>query len=147
MARAVDVAAAFARLSGGTLSHLSLQKYVYLAHMYYAGEHAGARLVTDGDFQAWDYGPVSPGLYSVLRGSGSEPIPPVILRGLPLTQQEDEAVREVWRELGGASASRLVDITHSVIGAWRRVYREGRRGQIIPHDEIVDEYRRRDARN
>ena len=143
MARAVDVAAAFARLSEGALSHLALQKYVYLAHMLYAGENAGARLVTDGEFQAWDYGPVSTSLYSALRGFGSEPVPPVVLRGSPLLPDQMHAVREIWSELGSMSASRLVDITHSEIGAWKRVYRAGARGTVIPQSEILNEYERR----
>lgn len=146
MARAVDVAAAFAELSGGRLSHLALQKYVYLAHMLFAGEHNGDRLVTDGEFQAWDYGPVSTTLYTALRGFGSDPVPPVVLRGQPIFGAEMEAVRSIWTELGSTSPSRLVDITHSDIGAWKRVYRAGARGTVIPQTEIIDEYRRRAAR-
>lgn len=143
MARAVDIAAAFAKLSGGTLSHLALQKYVYLAHMLFAGEHEGDKLVTDGEFQAWDYGPVSTALYSALRGFGSEPVPPVVLRGLPLWPDQMKAVEEIWSELGNTSPSRLVDITHSDIGAWKQVYRAGARGTVIPQSEIMNEYRRR----
>lgn len=144
MASSIDVAAEFVRLSNERLSHLSLQKYVYLAHMLYAGRNGGARLVDDALFQAWDYGPVSPTLYSRLRGYGSDPIPRVMLYGAqPLQNIEASAVSEIWQQLGSASPSRLVEITHDNTGAWRHVYRAGAKGIQIPQEEIINEFNRR----
>jgi uncharacterized phage-associated protein len=146
MASAIDVAAEFTRLSGERLSHLALQKYIYLAHMLFAGRNDGACLVDDEPFQAWDYGPVSPTLYARLRGFGSEPIPRVMLHGArPLNRVQAAAVKEIWDALGDASAARLVDITHEARGAWRSVYRAGARGIQIPQAEIIREYARRAA--
>lgn len=146
MAKSIDVAAEFLDLSGGNLSHLALHKYVYLAHMVYAGQNEGALLVDDAPFEAWDYGPVSPTLYARLRGFGSQPIPRVMLRGArPLADKGTEAVRKVWGELGGATAARLVHITHEECGAWRKIYRAGGIRTRIPQEEIVSEYARRTA--
>ena len=145
MATAIDVAAKFVKLSSESLSHLSLQKYVYLAHMLYAGQNDGARLV-DEAFEAWDYGPVSPALYARLRGFGSQAIPRVLLHGAtPLSKEASIAVEEIWSSLGDATSARLVDITHDSLGAWRFVYRAGVKGLQIPQDEIVQEYQRRAA--
>jgi uncharacterized phage-associated protein len=44
-----------------------------MAQMYHMGRNRGARLV-DTDFEAWDYGPVSPALYRKARMFGASPI-------------------------------------------------------------------------
>ncbi|MBD8893522.1 Panacea domain-containing protein [Roseibium litorale] len=146
MATSIDVAAAFVDLSSEKLSHLALQKYVYLAHMLYAGENNNACLVDDGPFQAWDYGPVSPKLYQKLRGFGSAPIPRVMLHGAKELQPAQlRAVQEVWNALSNATAARLVEITHDPRGAWAQVYQPGVRGLQIGQQEILDEFKRRSA--
>lgn len=146
MAKAIDVASYFSEASGGKLSNLALQKYVYLAHMYFAGKNGGRRLVEDDNFQAWDYGPVSPKLYRSICGFGSSPIPSVMFHGATsLDKNEIEFAGEVWNALKDASPGRLVQITHDTRGAWKRMYRPGERGIEIPQQEIVDEYNRRAA--
>lgn len=147
MASSIDVAAAFVEISEGRLSHLALQKYVYLAHMFYAGVNGGACLVDDSPFQAWDYGPVSPTLYRVLRGFGSAPVPRAMLRGAcPLDEGAKDAVQQVWKALSESSAARLVQITHDPRGAWAKSYKPGVRGIVISQEDIVDEYRQRASR-
>jgi uncharacterized phage-associated protein len=146
LAKVIDVANYFSEASGGKLSNLALQKYVYLAHMYFAGKNCGGRLVEDDAFQAWDYGPVSPKLYRRVSGFGSSPIPRVMFHGAAsLRQDEMDSVREVWEALKDASPGRLVQITHDPRGAWKRTYRPGKRGMEISQQEIVDEYNRRSA--
>lgn len=148
MATSVDVAAVFAELSSGKLSHLALQKYVYLAHMFYAGENDGEYLVDDAPFQAWDYGPVSPTLYRQLRGFGSSPVPRVMLHGArPLAKEGAEAVDDIWGALSDASPARLVEITHVSYGAWAQAYRPGVKGIQIGQREILNEFNSRTAQS
>jgi uncharacterized phage-associated protein len=148
MAGAIDVASAFVQRSGERLSHLALQKYVYLAHMLFSGMSDGKSLIDDSEFQAWDYGPVSPVLYRRLRGFGSLNIPRVLLSGAEsLDRAGQEAVDEIWRELSGVPAAKLVEITHSPLGAWAKVYQPGVKGIPIPQFEIFNEYKRRQSKS
>src|SRR5690606_7691743 len=57
--------------SGWTLSNLQLQKLVYLAHMVHLGSVDREKGLIRERFEAWDYGPVSPALYSEARAFGS----------------------------------------------------------------------------
>ncbi|WP_422383244.1 Panacea domain-containing protein [Roseibium album] len=146
MASSIDVAAAFARLSNEQLSNLELQKYVYLAHMMYAGTYDGENLVADEPFQAWDYGPVSPSLYRQLRGFGAANVPMIMLRSAtPLDPEAMGVVERVWNTLHNATPGQLVAITHDQRGAWHSVYQPGVKGIQIPQSEILNEYRRRAA--
>src|SRR5579859_1618934 len=55
------------------ITNLSLQKILYIAQMLFMGENNGSRLI-DTDFEAWDYGPVSPEVYRRVRIFGANPI-------------------------------------------------------------------------
>jgi len=128
--------------SGWTVSNLKLQKIIFLAHMVHLGEKQRP-LITEG-FQAWDYGPVSHPLYQRVKAFGSSPIRNVF-HGDPTISDSDalEVLNDVYRQVGGWSAGRLVDETHRPNGAWERTYIPGAMGIPIPDDVILAEYRAR----
>lgn len=129
-----------AQRSEWTLSNLELQKILYLANMYYIGR-TGTALV-NGDFEAWDYGPVHPALYSRARVFGADPVRnifhdiPDLDKG-PAADMLDEALEA----LGNLGPGKLVRATHREAGAWARNYVPGRRGNVIPFADILDEYK------
>lgn len=74
---------------------LTLQKIMYMAHMYNLGINNDP--IVTGHFQAWDYGPVHPEVYHYVKVFGSKPIGD-IFRSIkaaskgPETDMLDEAV-------------------------------------------------------
>lgn len=133
-----------AERSDWTLSNLQLQKLIYLAHMFYMGRHNGEPLV-HGSFEAWDYGPVHPRLYSRARMFGASPVKNIFsgvasLAGTP----EGDILNEAYDALGDTQPGQLVNITHTPGGAWDTVYVPGARHILIPNEEILAEYESRD---
>lgn len=123
----------------GKVSNLSMQKLLYLSHMLELG--AGRDDLVDQEFEAWDYGPVEPGLYHHLKAYGSSYVPDVFSRD-PYTEEdpEFESISEVVQQLGNAAPSKLVAITHWENGAWSKNYIAGMRRITIPDEDILEEY-------
>lgn len=137
---ALSAAKYLAELSNWSLSNLAIQKLVYIAHMVHLGRH-GTKLIIE-PIEAWDYGPVIPEIYHFLKAFGSEPVRNVFRRVPSIDENgtEARALRDVYREFGHLSASRLVAATHRPNGAWRSVYRPGIKGNVIPTKHIQSEY-------
>lgn len=126
------------------VTNLALQKILYLAHMVHMGR-SGQRLV-DGEFEAWDYGPVMPDLYRTVKMFGDKPIQEVFF-GAPriFGTPEEETLRDACEHLLTRSPSELVAMTHRQNGAWAKNYVPGLKSIPIPDRDIIDEYRLRTA--
>ncbi|MDF1715354.1 MAG: DUF4065 domain-containing protein [Antarcticimicrobium sp.] len=123
----------------GRVSNLSMQKLLYLSHMLELG--AGRDGLVSQNFEAWDYGPVEPGLYHYLKAYGSNYIPDVFSSSAyDENDPEYESISEVIRQLGDVPASKLVAITHWEEGAWSKHYIPGMRRVTIPDEDILEEY-------
>ncbi|MBQ2173756.1 MAG: DUF4065 domain-containing protein [Alphaproteobacteria bacterium] len=68
-----DVAKTVCELAGWNLSHLKLQKILYILQMFYLGENG--KPLFYANFEAWDFGPVEPNLYKKLMNAGADNIP------------------------------------------------------------------------
>ena len=124
------------------ITNLSLQKILYISQMLFMGEN-GSRLI-DTDFEAWDYGPVSPEVYRRVRMFGANPIQDVFFfEPRPNDGLRESYLHNVSTHLAGKKAAELVAITHWTGGAWAKNYRPGALGIVIPDGDIADEYRRR----
>jgi uncharacterized phage-associated protein len=138
-------AARYICASGGwRVTNLALQKILYLAHMVHLGR-TGQRLI-DGEFEAWDYGPVNPNLYRDVRMFGDKPIQNVFF-GAPriFGTTEEETLRDACEHLLAKSPSELVAMTHRQNGAWAKNYVPGIRSIVIPDTDIIAEYNIRTA--
>ena len=129
--------------SGWTLSNLELQKILYIAHMFHLGRHGTA--LVGGEFQAWDLGPVHPILYRKVKRFGADPVTEIDFPGNIEEGTAKDLLSEAVDELSGKTGAQLVAITHWEDGAWAKNYIPGVRGRIIPTEDIIDEYRHREA--
>lgn len=126
--------------SNWTLTNLQLQKILYIAHMLYMGQTGGQRLVST-PFQAWDYGPVEPQLYSRVRIFGDKPIQDVFFAAPPITDPREAAILDVATDrLSRLRPSQLVAMTHRPNGAWAKNYKAGIHGIVIPDSDILAEF-------
>lgn len=114
---------------GIPLSNLKLQKLLFFVHGQYLIE-VGEPLV-DGDFEAWQHGPVHPLAYAAFRDFGPDDITtratrlnPVTREKSPLSALSDPAVQmyvdRVVSTLGKLSASKLRALTHKAGGPWQQ---------------------------
>lgn len=112
---------------GCELSNLALQKLLYLAHAIYLIQEG--RPLLSGYFEAWQYGPVHPGVYQAFKAYGAKPISGRAESTDPVTLDRKEVTRinepkinrvisKVLSEFGHISAGRLVDIMHAKGGPW-----------------------------
>lgn len=129
---------------GWKVTNLQLQKLLYMTQMLHMGRAEGERLV-ETDFEAWDYGPVSPALYHKVKMFGDTPVENVFreARGFTNTDARRKIMDEVCDKLLRKRPGELVNITHWSEGAWAKHYVPGTRGIPIPDDAIAGEYRAR----
>lgn len=129
------------------ITNLQLQKILYLAQMFHMGRNDGRRLF-DGNFEAWDYGPVEPNLYHRVKVFGSSHLKNVFYnaRNFKKDDPRRKVMDDVCDKFLAYSAGDLVEITHWDDGAWANHYVPKARNIRIPDDEIWSEYNRRQQR-
>ena len=140
---ALAAAKRLAERSGWSLSNLELQKLLYLAHMFHLGQFKTP--LTQGQFEAWDYGPVHPELYHRVKIFGSSPVSNVfhLVEDLP-DGTEAKLLDDAVDQLSHNRPGKLVAITHWEKGAWAKHYTPGARGVVISNEDILEEYRERE---
>ena len=145
-ARLESVAKYICEKSGWSVSNLQLQKLMYLAQMIHMGRTNGKRLF-EGDFEAWDYGPVEPDLYHKVKVFGSGAIRDVFRNALGFNDEDPrrKVMDDVTSRFLKFSAGDLVEITHWDGGAWAKHYIPNARNVPIPDEDILAEYQDRNA--
>ena len=130
------------------MTHMQLQKLIYIAHGWSLGSGHGALI--DEQFEAWTFGPVVRKLYDSLRKYGANPIPRLIdwgddtpLNGDGLSEPAHDQVDDFVRELldwtltayGSHDAFKLSALTHERGTPWEQVYAKGK-NRPIANDSI-----------
>ena len=142
MYRTFQAAKTICSLSDWKISNLPLEKILYLSQMFCLGKHN--RPLIDGNFEAWDYGPVQPEVYHRVKPYGSGAVPDIFPTDLfPEDSDDYRIVDEVCRQTKNMKPGQLVAITHQDGGAWAQYYQPNVRGIVIPNEAIKDEYARR----
>jgi uncharacterized phage-associated protein len=139
-----DLSKTVCQMSGWNLTHLKLQKVLYILQMYHLGRHDSPLFF--GSFEAWDYGPVEPNLYQKLSGFGNSPLPgwAFLEHKIIATNHEDfEFINEILDVVLRRHVSFLVAFTHDELGAWSRIYEKGKMHTPITNEDIRAEYERR----
>lgn len=136
-----------------TLTHLKLQKLVYIAHGWHLAV-TGRPLLKD-PIQAWKYGPVIPTLYQELKRYGNQPVTDharwwdsetrTYHTDSPEFEAEtNEVLDKVWSVYKKFSAAQLSTLTHQEGTPWFTVTDGGRidsaTGLSIGDDSIQEHY-------
>lgn len=145
---AIDIAKFF--LAIRPLSHLQLQKLVYLAYKEYLFRYKEA--LFDEKIVAFKYGPVIKEVYQKFKKYGSETIEmddqteyilkdihlPQALGRMLLVQNAEKVVPtllDVIKQYGHLTGGQLVELTHSKKGPWDTVFRQDLNCEI--NDEVI----------
>jgi uncharacterized phage-associated protein len=134
--KAIDIAYCFLKIAHETdsfsndISNMKLNKLVYFAQVMYVGAYRKA-LYKD-DTRAWDYGPVIPPLYRLLKPFGAIAFSLSDQRieeafKLKKVQSVDDGnalsvINSVWNALKDLSAVDLSRMTHRKGSPWSEVY-------------------------
>jgi uncharacterized phage-associated protein len=139
-----DLAKTICKMSGWNLTHLKLQKVLYILQTYHLGRYD--RPLFYGNFEAWDYGPVEPGVYSTFAYFGADPLPEWAFLEYEFIEEKNKDfpfIKELLNELLSKSARFLVTFTHDSLGAWRKLYKANERNIQITNEDMKAEYGRR----
>lgn len=140
MTTALALAKTILRISDWKITHLSVQKILYLCHMFYMGKYDGSPLVEE-DFEAWAYGPILPSLYEDLKIFGGSPITSFYKVDETNDDKKLAVLEKVVEALKKKTAGQLVGLTQSKEGAWAKYYRPEFHRKI-PNGAILKEYDR-----
>jgi len=114
---------------GEEIDPMKLQKLIYYAHGWYAGNFNEPLL--DDAIQAWRFGPVIPSIYHEFKRFGAGTITAKAtafdghqFRDVPIP--EDEYDRKfldiVWRKYKGYTGKKLSEMTHADGSPWDQVW-------------------------
>ncbi|MBA1381446.1 Panacea domain-containing protein [Pseudomonas brassicacearum] len=138
----LDLAAA----NGEKITPMKLQKLVYYAHGWYAGNTH--QPLIDETVEAWQYGPVIPSLYREFRHYGSGYIKTKATEAtftgvyevpIPADPNVRAFLSNVWNSYGKYTGIALSEMTHASGTPWDQTWNEnpGVKGMDIPFDRIV----------
>jgi uncharacterized phage-associated protein len=114
-----------------SVTHLKLQKLVFISHGYFLADSDGVPLI-DEPFEAWDFGPVCRSLYSEFRDCGAAPIAQLATEmdwdegqlGPVAAPEDDVRANKIFdfvvKTYGGRSPHALSDLSHRPGWAWDR---------------------------
>jgi uncharacterized phage-associated protein len=111
---------------GEGVSHMKLQKLVYLAHGVWLARH-GLSFLSENP-QVWQYGPVFGSMYHELKNNRSAPITELqtIFDEAPRVDDRFvmDIIAKVWDKFGSSSAIKLSDLTHLPGSPWHIIAKE-----------------------
>ena len=139
-----------AKASGEGVSPMKLQKLVYYAHGWYAG-NTGEPLI-DEAVEAWQYGPVIPSLYHEFKRFGSSVVAcrATDFEGMELCEVPSptepkirDFLRHIWDSYGRFTGTKLSEMTHAEGSPWDVTWKEsqGLRGVDIPFERITEHFK------
>lgn len=128
-----------AKESGRTLTHMQLQKLLYVAHGFSLAFYD--RPLLNDPVCAWKYGPVIPSVYASLRKYGAEPVIHPIGDTFPeLDERTNALLKSVYDTYGKLTGTQLSAFTHRENTPWSSTWQN--RGDIISDNLIKDYYSR-----
>ena len=141
-----------ANAEGRKLTHMQLQKLVYLANGWMLA--AGEKPMVEDDPEAWEFGPVYRRLFEALKRYGKAPVENLIKWGddTPFSLDDDGVAEEslspeecniidmVWNAYGDMEGFQLSALTHQEGSPWNQTYERGR-NRRIPQSLIYEHFR------
>jgi uncharacterized phage-associated protein len=135
------------------LTHMQIQKLIYLAHGWNLGAN-GQPLIED-PIEAWKFGPVIRKVYSALSKYGDAPVKRpihwgddnILYRGgdgglavEELSNAEKEIIELCWQSFGELPAFKLSALTHQPGTPWSETFALGA-NRVIPNELIEAHFR------
>ena len=128
------------QISEEKLTHIQIQKILYLAQMLFIGENGFKSPLIRNNFLDWKYGPVAREVYDHLNGRyGKNPVPREAFDDIVgiMNEQTRKAEKpeheahvkfliKAYDTWGDLEPFDLVAITHWQKGAWRKTVSEGK---------------------
>jgi uncharacterized phage-associated protein len=141
MYNALDVAKFMLKAAGEQgkkLTHMQLQKLVYIAQGVFLAKHDGKSLLNES-VSAWKFGPVIDSIYHEFKkfGSGVVTLSPAELN-VDLAENAKDVVSEVLSVFGEYSGTELSSFTHQPDSPWHKVWYNNH-GQLIKGTRIPNE--------
>lgn len=139
---------------GRQLSNLALQKLMYFAHGLFLVSQK--KPLVSGYFEAWQYGPVHPTVYSAFKDASNRPInfratELNIVTGesfqvpVPNSDEVRLCIQSVLKSYGTLTPGRLVEISHAKDAPWDYIVQKGTSslafGLRIPDNVILDRFK------
>ncbi len=141
----------FANNSSENLTHLKLQKLIYIAYGHYIVEY-DCPLIKER-IEAWRYGPVIRSVYDEFKSYGRKPIKEYgtilnvtesfnndrVVLDTPVIEDEKtlEFIENIWRKYGNRDGYDLSNSTHKVDTPWYQA--KEKQLDIVP-DEFIKSY-------
>jgi uncharacterized phage-associated protein len=137
------IAAQFTLLAsqtGDKLTHMKLQKLVYIAHGYKLAI-TGNPLVTE-EVIAWKYGPIFSELYQNLERFGDRTIPPQYPKSI-IEPDDLGLLNSIYKAYGKFDELKLSELTHMNGSPWQvwREYSDCCQSSVIPNSLIQNYYK------
>lgn len=124
------------------VSNLKLQKVLYFLDLWHL-IHTKERLITDEDFQAWQYGPVLPSVYKKYALYAGNPIDSKIKGDIPEFTLENEKLQNhlygYLDLLADVDPWELVRVSHKEDQPWYKTYHSDGDKSTISND-LLEEY-------
>lgn len=139
---------------GVPVTNLSLQKILFFCHAWFLVKFSSPLI--KHEFEAWEYGPVLPYIYSELKNYSYKPITCRLKRldrvsgkyqtaSAEIPTEQRELLKNVVGFYSRLPAGQLVDLTHSPEGPWEKAWsHEGliNPGMRIDNANILSYYSR-----
>jgi len=125
-------------LSEWRLTNLEMQKTLYVAQMIHLGRTKQPLFAEC--FEAWEYGPVVPALYHVVKQAGRDPICPFTTDRLSPGTSECHALFDAFAMTRHLTPGQLISYTHRPGGAWEQYFVPFGRSRVIPNTSIQTEF-------
>ena len=125
----------------GGISHMKLQKLVYLAHAWWL-THNDESLLSHKP-EVWRYGPVFSSIYNTFKVFGNKPItePYVMAFQESADTVENETVDSlitwIWKRYGHHSGADLSDMTHKEGTPWQVIVKKN--NYKVPYNTEMDD--------
>jgi uncharacterized phage-associated protein len=136
-----------ARASGEYITAMKLQKLIYFAHGWYLALYD--KPLVKEQVEAWQWGPVFPGIYNVAKQYGSSPIDShlfSVFGDCRLINKDDTRIQfleRIWNVYGKYTASQLSRMTHEPNGPWDKTVKQypGRKNVDIDEKLIKESFK------
>ena len=129
-----------AEQDGKEVSNLVLQKLVYFAHGRHL--HVTGQPLVNGEFEAWEYGPVHTHVYHAFKEHGKRPIDTRAVAVNPVTQEQRaippvadafarDVIKSIYDALKSRSPTSLVALSHAKNAPWDVVVGRAKKRESI----------------